>query len=545
MLRASSGGTRIFVLVSAVLLVTLAQSPNAALQTQQTFNPKLPTIFVVGDSTANNHANGALGWGDPFVAYFDLAKVNVLNRARAGRSSRTFVTEGLWDKVLSELKRGDVVLIQFGHNDGGPINDASRARGSLPGVGEETEEIDNLLTKQHEVVHTYGWYLRKLIGETRAKGAVPVLLSLTVRNIWQDGRVERGSGRFGQWAAEVAESQHVEFIDVTAIIANRYEQLGQERVQALFGPDHTHTSAAGAELNAELVVAGLKTLKHCEPCIHLSSKGKAVERYQPAPANLSRATVAVWPDGKMPGHGADEPEQDRPPQGDYVQRITNVSHPTLTLFPVLKKDAPAMIVCPGGAYNYVVHDKEGTDIAAWLNSNGFTALVLKYRVPQNREGALQDLQRAIRLARAHAAEWNIDPKRLGVMGFSAGGNLAAKASTQFDLRSYTPIDAVDRRSCRPDFAVLVYPAYLEVEGQIAPDLNLKAKIPPTLIVSTEDDNRFVMGCKIYRAALEAAKIPNEFLLYPDGGHGYGLRSDKAVRVWPQATLAWLHKIGIR
>jgi len=252
------------------------ESPDTPAE-QTPANPKLPTIFVAGDSTANNHANGGLGWGDPFISYFDKAKVNVLNRARAGRSSRTFITEGFWDKVLSEMKRGDVVLIQFGHNDAGAINDTTRARGSLPGLGEETEAIDNLLTKKHEVVHTYGWYLRKMIGETRAKGAVPVLLSLTVRNIWKDGRVERGSGRFGQWATELARSQNVEFIDLTTIIADRYEQLGQERVQPLFGPDHTHTSPAGAELNAELVVTGLKTLKQCKPCKHLSSKGKAIK----------------------------------------------------------------------------------------------------------------------------------------------------------------------------------------------------------------------------------------------------------------------------
>jgi len=252
------------------------ESPDTPAE-QTPANPKLPTIFVAGDSTANNHANGGLGWGDPFISYFDKAKVNVLNRARAGRSSRTFITEGFWDNGLNEMKKGDVVLIQFGHNDAGAINDTTRARGSLPGLGEETEAIDNLLTKKHEVVHTYGWYLRKMIRETRAKGAVPVLLSLTVRNIWKDGRVERGSGRFGQWAAELARSQNVEFIDLTRIIADRYEQLGQERVQPLFGPDHTHTSPAGAELNAELVVTGLKTLKQCKPCKHLSSKGKAIE----------------------------------------------------------------------------------------------------------------------------------------------------------------------------------------------------------------------------------------------------------------------------
>ncbi|HEV8428883.1 MAG TPA: DUF4982 domain-containing protein [Pyrinomonadaceae bacterium] len=229
---------------------------------QSSINPKLPTIFVVGDSTANNNANGGRGWGDPFIDLFDTTKVNVLNRARAGRSSRTFITQGLWDNVLSQMKRGDFVLIQFGHNDGGTINDASRARGSLPGIGEETEEIDNLLTKQHEVVHTYGWYLRKMIADTKAKGAIPIVLSLTVRNIWKDGHVERGSGKFGQWASEVATAQAVTFIDVTKLIADKYEQLGEAKVTALFAGDHTHTNPAGAELNASLILTGLKTIKN-------------------------------------------------------------------------------------------------------------------------------------------------------------------------------------------------------------------------------------------------------------------------------------------
>jgi acetyl esterase/lipase len=254
-------------------------------------------------------------------------------------------------------------------------------------------------------------------------------------------------------------------------------------------------------------------------------------------------TFDVWPEGRMPGRGADEPEGERPSK-DGFHRITNVSRPTLNVFPAPKKGAPAVIVCPGGGYNYVVIDKEGTEVAAWLNSNGITALVLKYRTPRNREGALQDLQRALSLARAHAAEWNIDPERLGVIGFSAGGDLAAKASTLFGQRSYTAVDAADRRSCRPDFAVLVYPAYLEKDGQVAPDLNLEAKIPPTLIVSTEDDSISAGGSKVYHAALDAAKVPNEFLLYPTGGHGYGLRSERDVRVWPQAALDWLRKVGV-
>jgi rhamnogalacturonan acetylesterase len=269
----------VLILIPAMLCVALAQGQSDLQNspaTQTAVNPKLPTIFVVGDSTANNHANGGLGWGDPFINYFDATKVNVLNRARGGRSSRTYVTEGLWDKVLGEMKKGDFVLIQFGHNDAGAVNDASRARGSLPGLGDETQEIDNLLTKQHEVVHTFGWYMRKMIAEVKAKGATPIVLSLTVRNIWKDGRVERGSGKFSQWAAEIAGSEKVMFVDLTKIIADQYEQLGEEKVKALFATDHTHTSPAGAELNASLVVAGLQTLKGKPFTRYLSPKGKAV-----------------------------------------------------------------------------------------------------------------------------------------------------------------------------------------------------------------------------------------------------------------------------
>jgi acetyl esterase/lipase len=205
-----------------------------------------------------------------------------------------------------------------------------------------------------------------------------------------------------------------------------------------------------------------------------------------------------------------------------------------------------MIVSPGGGYGYTVIDKEGTEIAAWLNSYGFNALVLKYRTPNNRAGALQDAQRALSLARARAAEWNLDPQRLGIIGFSAGGNLAAKASTRFDERSYAAIDAVDEQSCRPDFAVLVYPAYLDdKDGHVSPDLNVNADVPPTLIVHSEDDQNYVPGSKLYAAALDAAKRPQEFLLYPTGGHGYGLHCERDARAWPNAAIAWLGKNGIR
>ena len=279
----SRAAVRWLILIAIMFSAALAQGQNSNQQnapTQPTptptpINPKLPTIFVVGDSTANNHANGGLGWGDPFINLFDPAKVNVVNRARGGRSSRTFITEGLWDKVMSEMKKGDFVLLQFGHNDAGAVNDASRARGSLPGLGEETQEIDNMLTKQHELVHTYGWYMRKMIADTKTRGANPIVLSLTVRNIWKDGHVERGPGKYGEWSAQIAQTANVRFMDLTKLIADKYETLGEAKVKDLFATDHTHTSPAGAELNAALVVAGLKMLKGQPLNRYLSAKGKA------------------------------------------------------------------------------------------------------------------------------------------------------------------------------------------------------------------------------------------------------------------------------
>jgi lysophospholipase L1-like esterase len=225
-------------------------------------NPALPTLFVAGDSTAARGAGEAQqGWAIPFADYFDRSKLNVLNRARGGRSSRTFITEGLWEQLLADVKAGDIVLIQFGHNDAGAINDAARARGSLRGLGEETEEIDNLITKQHEVVHSYGWYLRKFIADTRAKGATPIVCSLVPRKTWKDGKIVRSKDTYAGWAEAAARSENAAFVDLNELIARRYDELGPAEVEPLFGDEHTHTSAAGAELNAQCVITGLKALQ--------------------------------------------------------------------------------------------------------------------------------------------------------------------------------------------------------------------------------------------------------------------------------------------
>jgi len=232
----------VLLVLSAVVVPALAQ---------------IPTVWIVGDSNASN-ANRR-GWGDPFADYFDQTKVHTVNRARAGRSSRTFITEGLWEKVRAELKPGDTVLLQFGHNDGGPP-DKDRARGSLPGLGEEAKEF-TLPNGTTEIVYTFGHYMRRMIAESKAAGASVVLLGLTVRSIWKDGRVERANGHFSQWESEIAKAEGVPFVDLTNAIADQYDRLGEDKVKTWFPEDHTHTTAEGADFTAGLVVAGLEGIK--------------------------------------------------------------------------------------------------------------------------------------------------------------------------------------------------------------------------------------------------------------------------------------------
>ena len=169
-------------------------------------------------------------------------------------------------------------MMQFGHNDDWVINDNSRARGTIKGVGDESQEIDNMLTKKHEIVYSYGWYLRKFIADAKAKGATPVVCSLIPRKIWKDHKIVRNSDDYGKWAAEVAKSQNVAFIDLNNIIAAQYDVLGEEKVEPLFADPHTHTSLAGAQLNAEIVIKGLKALKKNPLSKFFSAKGKKVEK---------------------------------------------------------------------------------------------------------------------------------------------------------------------------------------------------------------------------------------------------------------------------
>jgi lysophospholipase L1-like esterase len=239
-------------------------------------------LFIIGDSTVRNGqgigAGRQWGWGDVLEPYFDTNKINVVNRALGGTSSRTFYRDQ-WPAVRAMLKPGDFVLMQFGHNDSSPINDASRARGTIKGVGEESEVITNLLTKREEVVRTFGWYERSIIAEARARGATPMVCSLIPHNNWKNGHVVRNDHDYGGWAKEAAKSENVLFLDLNGIIADDYEALGREKVQSLFiagaGP---HTSFAGAETNAMCVVAALKGLKANPLAMYFSEKAGGVIR---------------------------------------------------------------------------------------------------------------------------------------------------------------------------------------------------------------------------------------------------------------------------
>jgi lysophospholipase L1-like esterase len=259
------------ILASLALLLacgTFARAADAPAAGQK------PTLYIIGDSTVKNGsgkgADGLWGWGDPIAAYFDKSKINVVNRALGGRSSRTYLTEGLWDKVMANLKPGDFVLMQFGHNDGGPLT-GPKARASIKGNGDETKEVTDPKTGKPETVHTYGWYMRKYIGDAKAKGATPIVLSPIPRNMFKEGKVLRNSNDYGKWAAEAAKAEGVPFVDLNQIIGDKYDAMGPDKVKGFFPGDHTHTNLAGARFNAVAVVEGLKGLKGCALCDDLAT----------------------------------------------------------------------------------------------------------------------------------------------------------------------------------------------------------------------------------------------------------------------------------
>jgi len=279
--------------------------------------------------------------------------------------------------------------------------------------------------------------------------------------------------------------------------------------------------------------------------------------WQPAPGHV---TLNLWP------HVAPGAQPNLPPEidtttakdnliaGKPLIRLGNVSVPTLTVYaPKGKNSGAAIVVFPGGGYRILAIDLEGTEVCDWLNSVGITCVLVKYRVPDSgpypkSSAALQDAQRALGIVRLHASDWHVDPNRIGVLGFSAGAHLAVALSTQFEHRLYDAIDAADQNSCRPDFAVIVYPGYLALADQNFapnPEIHVSNQTPPTFVVQAEDDPVHVENSIVYFQALKNAKVPTEMHIYAQGGHGYGLRrTELPVTNWPTLVETWLQSIHI-
>jgi acetyl esterase/lipase len=253
--------------------------------------------------------------------------------------------------------------------------------------------------------------------------------------------------------------------------------------------------------------------------------------------------IYLWP-GKVPG----ELKEKLPPVADTsvndkIIRYSEVTNPALEVFlpDPARENGSAVVVCPGGGYHILAYDLEGTEIAAWLNRLGIAAFVLQYRIPDNKEGALQDVQRAIRVVRDNSKKWNIDSDKIGVMGFSAGGSLSARASILFNKKTYPPVDKSDSISCRPSFTMLIYPAYLDQGPNLSltPELVLSKNVPPIFIFQTADDP-YGNSALVMASALRNANLNVELHLLPDGGHGYGLRPGKvAPETWPLLAEKWL------
>jgi lysophospholipase L1-like esterase len=226
-----------------------------------------PTLYIIGDSTVKN-GNGnpnniQQGWGSWIDAYFDTNRINIQNHAIGGRSTRTFITDGRWDVILKTLKKGDYVIMQFGHNDSSPLDDTARARGTLKGVGNDSTEIYNPIRKMKEVVHSYGWYLKKFATEAKAKGATVLICSPIPRNNWKNHKVQRSDDSYGGWAKEISKQTDSYFIDLNNLIADQYDDLGEEKVKPFFPQDNTHTNIDGAMINAKIVIAAIQQYSGC------------------------------------------------------------------------------------------------------------------------------------------------------------------------------------------------------------------------------------------------------------------------------------------
>ncbi len=286
--------------------------------------------------------------------------------------------------------------------------------------------------------------------------------------------------------------------------------------------------------------------------IHIASAVLSVSVLAWAAPAGEPEVVTLWPAGTPGVDAAAGLETVRVEEKDGVKttRISNVTNPSFAVYRpegAAAAPRPAVVICPGGGYGILAYDKEGTEVAEWLNGLGVVGVVLKYRVPRQRDAAFRDAQRAVRLVRSRAAEWGVDPKKVGILGFSAGGHLAARVCTNFKEPAYEAVDRHDEASCRPDFAVLVYPAYMAAAGGKGLDAETLPAGPetPATFVAIAFNDRFTPGALFYFQALREARARAELHVYQFGGHGCGLRaSGENLTTWPEACARWLRGLGV-
>lgn len=286
------------------------------------------TIFIAGDSTAASYSDpDQQGWGAVLQNYFDPTQAVVVNKARGGRSARTFISEGLWDELINQVNAGDYVVIQFGHNDAGPINDNHRARGSLPGIGNESQVIDNLITQKTETVYTFGHYVRSMIEQVQAKKATPIVLSLTQRQVWQNGRIERASA-YGRWMYELALEKDIAFIDINNLVADKFDALGEAETKKFFVKDYVHFNQEGATIHAETFVSSLKgaRIEGIEPLLNDVGRALPTDTFAwlrlPVPANFHLRSIFLIGDSTV-RNGRGDGSNGEWGWGDYLHEFIN------------------------------------------------------------------------------------------------------------------------------------------------------------------------------------------------------------------------------
>lgn len=519
--------------------------------------PEPVRVVLVGDSTM---ARGS-GYGEALCLRFS-PEVNCVNAARGGRSTRTYREEGSWTKVMESLAdqsdyKTTYVLIQFGHND-------------QPGKPERSTTFPEFEKNMTQYVK-----------DVRGAGAVPVLVTPLTRRQFKSGQLVRDLQPWADITTRVAKATGAPLVDLYRESAAGVQKMGPEESAKLAPAPPTPEVAAAAATGTTIEAPRLtpSARQQVFDYTHLGPEGgevsaalvaKEIERAVPALAkhlvNGERASGAaidgkrinLWPASPPGNEKVDvKPEViDRSTTPGFHDRaVLGVTQPTLTIFRPANADGSAVLVIPGGGYQRVVLDKEGDETARRLNEHGITAAVLIYRLPGDgwaagRDAPLQDAQRALRLLRSGVAG-STDPSRIGVLGFSAGGDLAAALSYRHEKPTYAPLDEADRNSLRPDFAVLVYPALnwpVQIKGTpeasppgVTIESFVNASAPPSIILHSADDGAVPVDRSLsIFTALHAVKVPAELHVFEEGGHGFGVRraAGKPVEVWTDLVVKW-------